>query len=553
MMEILREPFEIVPNSPASPRGCGPAGSLWLDLLACLPALIVLARRTFDRDYSLRPALSFIPLSLLAIWTTTSVAWSADKFAAAVSASHVVGAVAIAFAASQLVRSWTRFRIATALGLGLVLAYTVHGVYYRTLDLPDVQKDWVDHREERLRQNNLDPESFAGKQFEKKILAGEMIGFFSSPNSFAAVIVLCFILCAGLAAHRLSHKDGFASLVPYVIAAGGAGYILYYCRSRTAFVTLILGLLFLASLSRVRPWLARHSRATYASGVAGVFFLASIVIAYGYTHGNLTHFAANTLTFRWKYWVASAHMFRDHALLGVGYANFGQTYLRYRLPEAAEEIIDPHNFFVRIATELGAVGAILLLAWLLRLAWELTRPLTPVTPGHLTRLRPLIGLSLVALAINAIFAIDWGQSAPWVELEVIKRHSLFSVSPLRPVIRRGALVGKPHADDRPAHWAARGLAHRAASLRTPQHHRFLRLRSRPDVPDFLPRRMCARHAHECPHLPSPARGLRRSTGRLPARMDHPRDRICPSDLRSRSPRQPGRRLHPRPQVRRRPR
>jgi tetratricopeptide (TPR) repeat protein len=457
MMEIVREPFDVMPGSPPTPRGCGAAGSLWLDLFACLPAILVIARRAFDRDYSLRPALSFIPLGLLTIWTTTSIAWSSDKFLAAVSAAHVVGAVAVAFAASQLVRSWTRFRIATALGFGLILAYASYGIYYRSLDLPDLQADWKEHRETYLRQHNFDPDTFAAKQFEKKILAGEMVGFFASPNTFAAVVVLCFILCAGLAAHRVSHKDGAASLIPYIIAAGCAGWILYYCRSRTAFATAVLGLMFLAAIRRSRSWLAQNSRAAYAVGVLLVCAITAAVVFYGVARGNLTHFAANSLTFRWKYWVASARMFADHPLHGIGYANFGLYYLRYRLPEAAEEIIDPHNFVVRVFTELGAVGGVLLIAWLLRLAYELTRPLTPVSPGNLTRLRPLIVLVIVAMVINALFSIDWSQSLPYVELELIKRILYYLFLLFGVVFAALRSLENSHADDRPAPWVLYGL------------------------------------------------------------------------------------------------
>ena len=43
MVESLREPFG--PQSPFSIRGAGPAASLVMDLICCLPAILVLAGR----------------------------------------------------------------------------------------------------------------------------------------------------------------------------------------------------------------------------------------------------------------------------------------------------------------------------------------------------------------------------------------------------------------------------------------------------------------------------------------------------------------------------
>ncbi len=34
--------------------------------------------------------------------------------------------------------------------------------------------------------------------------------------------------------------------------------------------------------------------------------------------------------------------------LGVGPGNFAAPYLRYKLPEASEEILDPHNLFLEV-------------------------------------------------------------------------------------------------------------------------------------------------------------------------------------------------------------
>ncbi|MGH7178241.1 MAG: hypothetical protein ACREJC_12745, partial [Tepidisphaeraceae bacterium] len=53
MMDALREPFDVAPNSPDVPRGAGPASGVVLDLLCCAPALLVLLRFAIDRNFRL--------------------------------------------------------------------------------------------------------------------------------------------------------------------------------------------------------------------------------------------------------------------------------------------------------------------------------------------------------------------------------------------------------------------------------------------------------------------------------------------------------------------
>ena len=49
MLETLRNPLDIQPGAEPVPRGPGPGTGLILDLLCCVPALLVLARRAFNR------------------------------------------------------------------------------------------------------------------------------------------------------------------------------------------------------------------------------------------------------------------------------------------------------------------------------------------------------------------------------------------------------------------------------------------------------------------------------------------------------------------------
>src|SRR5947209_4731572 len=73
--EYLRDTVEVTPGAKALPRPPGPATSLGLDLLCCVPALLVLVRRVKDPAFVLRSPRSFIPLAALCAWMLVSVAW----------------------------------------------------------------------------------------------------------------------------------------------------------------------------------------------------------------------------------------------------------------------------------------------------------------------------------------------------------------------------------------------------------------------------------------------------------------------------------------------
>jgi hypothetical protein len=177
------------------------------------------------------------------------------------------------------------------------------------------------------------------------------------------------------------------------------------------------------------------------------------VVGFGIARGGLVH---DSLTFRWRYWIGAMRMVRDHLWRGVGFANFGDYYLAVRLPIASEEIRDPHNFFVRILSETGLIGAGLLIAWLMRLAWEITLPvrstIQEVRSDKRTSLMPLFALAVAAMVLNVIVSVDLTQSAAFSLLEILKRilwAGLLSV---------GLAIGcmessqRQQFDDRPAPW-----------------------------------------------------------------------------------------------------
>jgi len=458
MLEALRESFAITPGTKPYPLGPGPASSLALDLLCCVPALLVLVRRAVDRNYVLRWSWSQVLLLPLIGWMALSIRWADDKFATMVSTANFVGAMALLWAAGQLVRSWLRLRTVAAIAFGLLLLSLAYGFYYKFSEMPLLIETFRANEPQMMKDRGNAPQSFAAKQFEKKVLSGEVIGFNASANSFAAMVVLLMTIGLGVAIQRLADRDNVGWTIALAITAPLAVWLLVYTKTKAALVTPLITVAMLAVIWRWRASLAEHSRRWFWIAVAAVLTVMAAVVGHGMRHHGLP---SDSLNFRWRYWVATARVFRRHPIRGVGWENFYLYYLRDRLYSASEEIRDPHNLIIRFFVELGVVGGVLMLAWLGRLWWELTRPISPpvaVIPQQRvsTTLYFLTAISVGAMIINVGAGLDLGNF--WYCLvELIKRFFEICLMIIGSVLVIFRNIEPPKIDDRPAPWILYGI------------------------------------------------------------------------------------------------
>ncbi|MDB5289912.1 MAG: lipid core-O-antigen ligase-like enyme [Phycisphaerales bacterium] len=469
--ESIRSAIDPLAGGSPTPLAPGPGSGLALDLLCCIPALLVLGRCALDGSYSLLSSWTYVPMGLLAVWVGLSPLWAADHFSATVSAAHVVASLAFLWSASQLVRSWIRLRLIGAACVGLLLALCVAGYYYRLAELQDMTQTWQEHKTEFLAEHGWKPDSFEAQQFEKRILAGQPMGFSASTNTYAALLVLLGVVAAGLVVRRSVDGDKPAWVVLPIVAIVAAIPLIKWTQCRAAFATPFIAAIILSAVALLGPYLSRHARAWYAAGVASIALAIAFLVRHGLRAGTLWH---ESLTFRWHYWIGSFYIFREHWLAGVGWENFGPYYLGRRLPVAAEEIRDPHNFIVRVFVELGAIGGALLIGWMLSLWWDLTRPALPPSgtetadnAHHLSYGRrfafvTIVLIALIGVGLATILGIDWNAAGAFVLLEIV-RNSMFLVAVLAGLFA-GALRRRPSADterdggldfeldDRPAPW-----------------------------------------------------------------------------------------------------
>lgn len=441
--ETLREGLIIGDYDLPGPRA---TTTLVFDLLCWLPALLVMVRRAIDPTYTLRMHLSHALMALLAGWVVASTFWAGDRFEATITASTWCAAMALGWAMCQLVRSWLRFRIVVALSVGLLLVYVAQGALYRFEEWPETVKRWKsEQREVVFKAQHWTKDDPRAQQFEGKLLRGEMMGFFRSPNVYAAAIAMSVLVATGLALQRLRDKDEWGFPVAIGVPVLASLPVLYLTDSRTAMAGLILcgGLFGLAWWKR--EWLIPRHRLAFAIACGATALGVIVLIGVGLATGGLLH---DSMNFRWHYWVGAWGIVKKHALLGVGWSDFGNAYLATRLPIAAEEIKDPHNFVMKFMTETGVIGALLALAWLGRSAWEATRPILPRhAPG-----KPTIAASVLVSVPVAYVVLRF-----FYDIDILKTP-LFGF-----VLAFGLILGSVRSskdlisDDRPAELALWGV------------------------------------------------------------------------------------------------
>ncbi|MDR2345838.1 MAG: O-antigen ligase family protein [Planctomycetaceae bacterium] len=132
------------------------------------------------------------------------------------------------------------------------------------------------------------------------------------------------------------------------------GFVL--TKSRSGFIAVAIGVILLGLLLLQRK---------IGKTIKRFLFIVTIIFIVGITAINMTsgkdiiNGAKKSFGFRLEYWTASMGIIHDYPIFGCGTGNFKHVYTHYKLPISSEEISDPHNFIVEIASTCGIPSMIL--------------------------------------------------------------------------------------------------------------------------------------------------------------------------------------------------
>jgi hypothetical protein len=308
------------------------------------------------------------------------------------------------FLARQFIVTPRERRAVAAVMVALAVAVSGYGLYQVCYEMPQTRAIYRANPDKTLREAGLSlpSDSPERKLFEDRLENREPMSTFALTNSLAAfltpwlVMLLGVIACtAGSNLCRRSASDNspvgggnhllhcnrlwamLLCLIPVVVC-------LLLTKSRSGYAALAVGAFLVWLLSRAggrcktegdSPFLAETKSGTVLptktgtvrwklpaalAGVAVVLISAAIAIEGPGVLGKAT----KSFGYRLQYWQSSLRMIADHPWVGCGPGNFQAAYTQYKLPEASEEVADPHDFLLEIWATAGTPAALAFLALL---------------------------------------------------------------------------------------------------------------------------------------------------------------------------------------------
>ena len=307
------------------------------------------------------------------------------------------------FLVRQLFTERREARAAVAVMIALAVALSTYGLYQYFHELPATRAMYREDPTGMLRDAGMDfgQDTTALELFENRLASVEPFATFALANSLAAylapwLVVALAIAIVGFPARegpndspksseagmpgpvaRFLDRPAWTTRLGIACLAIPVGGCLLLTKSRAGYLATCAGLGLLAAVW----WYGRQVLGRI--GWRPVVVIASIVIivalgiwgaaAIGGIDAEVLSEASKSLGYRVQYWQSTAGMIADHPWLGCGPGQFQHAYTFYKLPQASEEISDPHNFVLEVWATAGTPAVLTLLAVLTTFAWSLRR------------------------------------------------------------------------------------------------------------------------------------------------------------------------------------
>jgi len=291
-----------------------------------------------------------------------------------------IGLGVLYFLTRQLIVDAAEARALVAVMFALAVVLSTYGYYQVLVSLPADRAAYTENPDAVLRQalgQAFPVGSPERMRFEDRLQSTEPLAKFALTNSLAGYLATWLLMGLGIAGswfagRKAVQKQGtavatssmsavralqWAAVTASLLAVAGC---LLLTKGRSAYVAIGLGVVLL-------PWCRQRtiggSWRKLALVVAVVLFaLAGLAAWAGGLDFKVLSEASKSLGYRVQYWQATLAMIARHPWIGVGPGNFQDYYTQFKLPEASEEIRDPHNYVLEIWSTAGVFALMALLA-----------------------------------------------------------------------------------------------------------------------------------------------------------------------------------------------
>ncbi|MBN2024372.1 MAG: O-antigen ligase family protein [Pirellulales bacterium] len=303
------------------------------------------------------------------------------------------------FLLRQLVRAAREVRAIVAAMIALGVALAALGLWQYGYENPILRAQYARDPDAMLRANGLwyPPDSPLREQFANRLASVEPSATFALTNSLAGFLapwlaVLLAVVASGGTAGLPSNVESTAGQASSTtchakhcwpsqqwrpawafgpaLAATVMAACLVLTKSRSAYAAMAVGAVLIAPHARSGR---RLGWKLPAAALAALAVLVGVAVAVGGLDAAVLGEATKSLGYRVEYWRSTLAMIRDHPVLGCGPGQFQDFYTAYKLPQASEEVADPHNFLLEIGATAGTPAMLAFLAVLGGFAWTLAR------------------------------------------------------------------------------------------------------------------------------------------------------------------------------------
>ncbi len=237
---------------------------------------------------------------------------------------------------------------------------------------------------------------YLGYSIDKTI---RMSSFLENPNNLGAYSILAFfivimlLICTKKLAYKLFY--GLSSVLLLIN--------IMFSQSRNALIAIVIGAFIIAVLY--------DKRFIILSFILPVIFL--IIPSIRSRVFQIFDMSQNSS--RFKIWNIDWLMIKEHPLIGIGYENFSLQYPLYTaknpnfIVENGYIAIHPHNIFLKIQTELGIIGSVLFISFIIATIITLYKLIkskknkvySSITIGVLTSFVTFIFMNLLDCYLNS--------------------------------------------------------------------------------------------------------------------------------------------------------
>lgn len=367
------------PSEPNYAEEAG-GGLVWVFSLLLILGLAV-AASLIGGTLRLRVSWADVGLIFLVGIVANSARYAIDR-RPAINLAWEWGAFAFAY---LIVRNLPRTRGESTALVGALaataVAVSVYGLYQIGVELPEVQRKFLANPAVALRMVGIQPGTPSEALFRSRLLgSNEPFSTFGLANSLAGFLVGPLVVMLAIAWAKLTSHESKGSRLAALTLAGFPLMAVLVCliltKSRSAYLGLIAAVLVLAWRERKRVP-GRTLALAAAGGVLVLIGLAAAGLATGRLDRQVLTEWDKSLGYRQQYWVGAWRAITASPLAfwrGYGPGNFSAPYVLHKLPEASEEISDPHNLFLEVWATAGLWAVVALAATVVLILWNTLAP-----------------------------------------------------------------------------------------------------------------------------------------------------------------------------------